>query len=173
MFTRRQTVQLALVLAVVSASGAACSSRTGTPKTQPEPRGDDSVSIGYGREAKRDVTTAVGSVSDEELSNQRVTRVEELLRGRIAGVEVVPLPNGDFALRIRNASSNAGNAAPLIVLDGMPLPRGGGLGSALSGIAPADIARIEVLKDAGSAAAYGSDGVNGVVLITTKRRRSE
>jgi len=69
--------------------------------------------------------------------------------------------------------SNAGNAAPLIVLDGMPLPRGGGLGSALSGIAPADIARIEVLKDAGSAAAYGSDGVNGVVLITTKRRRSE
>jgi TonB-dependent SusC/RagA subfamily outer membrane receptor len=53
----------------------------------------------------------------------------------------------------------------------MPLPRGGGIGSALTGIAPADIAHIEVLKDAGSAAAYGPDGVNGVVIITTKRRQ--
>jgi TonB-dependent SusC/RagA subfamily outer membrane receptor len=162
--------QRALVLMIATALAAACSSGSAV-RTQPEPRGDDSISIGYGREAKRDVTTAVGSVSGAELSNQRVARVEELLRGRIAGVEVIPLPNGDFSLRIRNASSNGGNAAPLIVLDGMPLPRGGGIGSALSGIAPDDIARIEVLKDAGSAAAYGSEGVNGVVLITTKRRR--
>ena len=171
MFASRRTVAFVLVLTAVSALGAACSSSAGTTKTQPEPKGEDSVSIGYGREAKRDVTTAVASLSDEQLSNQRVARVEELLRGRLAGVEVVPLPNGDYALRIRNASSNAGNAAPLIVLDGMPLPRGGGLGSALSGISPDDISRIEVLKDAASASAYGSDGVNGVVVITTKRRR--
>ena len=171
MFARRRTVRFALVLAAVSTLSVACNSGTPPIKTQPEPKGEDSVSIGYGREAKRDLTTAVGSISEAELSNQRVARVEELMRGRLAGVEVIPLPNGDFAIRIRNASSNGGNAAPLIVLDGMPLPRGAALGSALSGISPNDIARIEVLKDAGSAAAYGSDGVNGVVLITTKRAR--
>jgi TonB-dependent SusC/RagA subfamily outer membrane receptor len=164
---RRTTLTGVLLVAALLAVGCAGGNAA---QMAPTPRTDDSVSIGYGRQSKRDVTGAVGSVSGDQLDNQRVARVEELLRGRVAGVEVVPLPNGDFSLRIRNASSNAGNAAPLIVLDGMPLPRGGGIGSALAGIAPSDIARIEVLKDAGSAAAYGSDGVNGVVLITTKRR---
>jgi TonB-dependent SusC/RagA subfamily outer membrane receptor len=167
MLVRRHTTPLGLLLTVLLAVG--CGGGNGT-QIAPAPRTDDSVSIGYGRQTKHDVTGAIGSVSGVDIANQRVARVEELLRGRVAGVEVVPLPNGDFSLRIRNASSNAGNAAPLIVLDGMPLPRGGGVGSALAGIAPSDIARIEVLKDAGSAAAYGSDGVNGVVLITTKRR---
>ena len=80
MFASRRTVAFVLVLTAVSALGAACSSSAGTAKTQPEPKGEDSVSIGYGREAKRDVTTAVASLSDEQLSNQRVARVEELLR---------------------------------------------------------------------------------------------
>jgi len=157
-----------LVLTIIAA--ACAGSNSGHGASSPAPSNSDSVSIGYGRQAKRDVTGAIGSVSGDDIDHQRVTRVEELLRGRVAGVEVVPLPNGDFTLRIRNASANAGNAAPLIVIDGMPLPRGGGIGSALSGIAPSDIARIEILKDAGSAAAYGSEGVNGVILITTKRR---
>jgi TonB-dependent SusC/RagA subfamily outer membrane receptor len=168
MLVRCRIALLALFLPVIFAAG--CGG--GTPaQTTPEPRTGDSVSIGYGRQSRHDVTGAIGTLSDEDVSTQRVARVEELLRGRVAGVEVVPLPNGDFSLRIRNASANGGNAAPLIVLDGMPLPRGGGVGSALSGISPSDIAHIEVLKDAGSAAAYGSEGVNGVVLITTKRRR--
>jgi TonB-dependent SusC/RagA subfamily outer membrane receptor len=163
----------ALIVAMLMMLVTGCSSATSTSKAQPQPRAEqDSVSVGYGREAKRDVTTAVGSLSEADLSGQRVARVEELLRGRLAGVEVIPLPNGDFGLRIRNASANAGNASPLIVLDGMPLPRGGSMGSALSGIVPDDIARIEVLKDAGSAATYGPDGANGVVLITTKHHRS-
>jgi TonB-dependent SusC/RagA subfamily outer membrane receptor len=167
MLVRRRTTSLGVssLLALFLGCGGA-----NQPRTASTPVATDSVSIGYGRQARRDVTGAIGTVSAEEISNQRVARVEELLRGRVAGVEVVPLPNGDFSLRIRNASSNGGNAAPLIVLDGMPLPRGGGVGSALSGIAPADISRIEILKDAGSAAAYGSEAVNGVVLITTKRR---
>ena len=169
MLVRRRAVPIGLLISTAIIA-AACGGSAAHGASAPTPSNSDSVSIGYGRQAKRDVTGAVGSVSGDELNNQRVARVEELLRGRVAGVEVVPLPNGDFTLRIRNASANAGNAAPLIVLDGMPLPRGGGLGSALAGIDPADIARIEILKDAGSAAAYGSDGVNGVVLITTKRR---
>jgi TonB-dependent SusC/RagA subfamily outer membrane receptor len=164
---RRHTTPPGLLLTVLLTVG--CGGGNAA-RVAPAPRTDDSVSIGYGRQTKHDVTGAIGSLSGDDISHQRVARVEELLRGRVAGVEVVPLPNGDFSLRIRNASSNAGNAAPLIVLDGMPLPRGGGVGSALAGIAPSDISRIEVLKDAGSAAAYGSEGVNGVVLITTKRR---
>jgi TonB-dependent SusC/RagA subfamily outer membrane receptor len=169
MLGTRAIASLTISLAVI-ATAAACSSGRGASQTAPAPVATDSVSVGYGRIAKRDVTGAVGSVSGEELSRQRVARVEELLRGRVAGVEVIPLPNGDFSLRIRNASSNGANSSPLIVLDGMPLPRGGGVGSALAGIAPSDIARIEILKDAGSAAAYGPDGANGVVLITTKHR---
>jgi TonB-dependent starch-binding outer membrane protein SusC len=164
-----RSAQLILAIAVVTAS-AACGATGGAPQTTPAPVASESASVGYGRIPKRDVTTAIASVSGEEISQQRVARVEELLRGRVAGVEVVPLPNGDFSLRIRNASSSGGNAAPLIVLDGMPLPRGAGLGSALGGIAPSDISRIEILKDAGSAAAYGPEGANGVVLITTKHR---
>jgi TonB-dependent starch-binding outer membrane protein SusC len=170
MLGTRRSAQFTFAVAVLAAA-VACSSGTQAPETSPAPVATDSVSVGYGRIAKRDVTGAVASVSGADISEQRVARVEELLRGRVAGVEVVPLPNGDFSLRIRNASSNGANSAPLIILDGMPLPRGGGVGSALSGIAPSDIARIEILKDAGSAAAYGSDGANGVVLITTKRRQ--
>lgn len=170
MLVRRRTAPYsALVAMLLFATDCGANSAQTPAHAAPAPA-TDSVSIGYGRQAKRDVTSAIGTVSAEDINNQRVTRVEELLRGRVAGVEVIPLPNGDFTLRIRNASSNGGNAAPLIVLDGMPLPRGGGIGSALAGIAPADIQRIEVLKDAGSAAAYGSEGVNGVVLITTKHR---
>lgn len=170
MLIRRHTTPNGVVLLLACLAAACAGNSSGHVASAPAPSNSDSVSIGYGRQTKRDVTGAIGSVSGDDISHQRVARVEELLRGRVAGVEVVPLPNGDFTLRIRNASANGGNAAPLIVLDGMPLPRGGGIASALAGIAPSDIARIEILKDAGSAAAYGSDGVNGVVLITTKRR---
>lgn len=165
-----RSAPLLLIVAVVVVAPAACGTAGSAPETSPAPAATDSVSVGYGRIPKRDVTGAIATVSGEEISQQRVARVEELLRGRVAGVEVVPLPNGDFSLRIRNASSNGANSAPLIVLDGMPLPRGGGLGSALAGLAPSDIARIEILKDAGSAAAYGPEAANGVVLITTKHR---
>lgn len=170
MFVRRHSATIGLLIVTGIVTAACAGGSSGHGASAPAPSNSDSVSIGYGRQARRDVTGAIGSVSGDELNHQRVARVEELLRGRVAGVEVVPLPNGDFTLRIRNASANAGNAAPLVVIDGMPLPRGGGIGSALAGIDPADIARIEILKDAGSAAAYGSEGVNGVVLITTKRR---
>lgn len=170
MIAGRRILPIGVLVLTTILAPACASSNSGHSAASPTPSNSDSVSIGYGRQAKRDVTGAIASVSGDDIANQRVARVEELLRGRVAGVEVVPLPNGDFTLRIRNASAAGGNAAPLIIIDGMPLPRGGGIGSALSGISPSDIARIEVLKDAGSAAAYGSEGVNGVVLITTKRR---
>lgn len=132
--------------------------------------GADSVPVGYGSQPRRDVTGAVGSVSGARIDNERVTMVEQLLQGRVAGVQVLPLPDGGFTIRVRNATSILGDAEPLFVIDGMPLPRGGPPGTALRGLDPQDIARIDVLKDAAAAALYGSEGANGVVLITTRRR---
>jgi TonB-dependent SusC/RagA subfamily outer membrane receptor len=96
--------------------------------------------------------------------NTRPARIEELLRGRFAGVEVIPLPGGGMSVRIRGASS--ASSEPLYVLDGTPVqPEPGG---ALRWLSPNDVAKIEVLKDIGATAFYGSRGANGVILITTK-----
>jgi TonB-dependent SusC/RagA subfamily outer membrane receptor len=120
---------------------------------------------------RSDVTGAVASLSEEELDGMRVTRVEELLMGRIPGVQVIRTGGGEFSVRVRGAKSFGfgGTEEPLYVIDGMPLVNSG-LRAALMGIAPQDIARIDVLKDAGATAAYGSKGANGVILITTRRQ---
>ena len=161
----RTAALLTTVLATLAA--AACASGGARPSLGPQ---TDSVSTGAGRQARGDVTAAVGTISEEELERVRVSRVEELLMGRVAGVEVVRTPNGDFSVRIRGVHSFNGTDEPLLVVDGMQIPAGG-TGRALSALAPNDIARIEVLKDAGATAAYGSRGANGVLVITTKKRR--
>ncbi len=101
----------------------------------------------------------------------RVARVEQLLQGRIAGVQVVRTASGSYSVRIRGAGASFGSGEPLYVVDGTPLSRTATLSDALAGISPAEIARIDVLKDAGSTAIYGVQGGNGVVLIKTKRGR--
>jgi TonB-dependent SusC/RagA subfamily outer membrane receptor len=105
-------------------------------------------------------------MDEEELDRQRVSRVEELIRGRFAGVSVMQTSDGDYSIRIRGERGLAGD--PLFVIDGMPLM--GSLRGALAGIAPRDISRIEVLKDAAATAQYGVQGRHGVVLLTTRRR---
>lgn len=129
---------------------------------------DDEVSVGYGTQERQNVTGAISTVSGEEV-DVPVTRLEDLLVGRVAGVQVVHTPGGGVAVRIRGTTSLFGSSEPLYIVDGMPVQpaREGGL----PGINPKDIARIEVLKDAGSTAIYGSRGANGVILITTKRGR--
>ena len=97
-------------------------------------------------------------------------RIEELLQGRVAGVHVIRTPNGEYSVRVRSAGSFLANDEPLYVLDGVQI-RGQSGRNALSALVVSDIARIEVLKDAAAAAAYGSQGANGVIVITTKRRR--
>jgi TonB-dependent SusC/RagA subfamily outer membrane receptor len=165
----RAVALLALLGATFPAS--ACTAGRRAPSVVPTAeRVPDSVSIGYGRQARQEVTGAISTLSEEELGGMRVARVEELLQGRIPGVYVARGANGDFTVRIRGIQT-FGNSSdePLVVVDGMPLVQGG-LRTALMGIAPQDIARIDVLKDAGATAVYGSKGANGVILITTKRR---
>ena len=131
--------------------------------------------IGCGSSAPRPAvapspsTSAVGVISETDLDHMRAARVEQLIAGRVPGVQVARTPDGGYAILIRGSKS-FGSGEPLYVIDGMPLP-GRSFGHALTGIAPDDISRIEVLKDAGATAAYGSQGANGVILITTKRHR--
>jgi TonB-dependent SusC/RagA subfamily outer membrane receptor len=143
----------------------ACASRSGGAAEKPEP---EQVDVGYGTQPRTAVTSSVSSISEEDFKNTHVTRIEQLLE-RIPGVQVLRGSGGDFTVRIRGTSSLMGDNEPLLVLDGTPIS--GGLRSALAGLSPADVARIDVLKDAGSTAIYGVQGANGVIVITTKRAR--
>ena len=93
--------------------------------------------------------------------------MEELFSGRFPGVEVFRAPNGGISIRIRGQSTFSGSTEPLYIIDGSRVQSGAG---GLLFLDPQDIARIEVLKDIGSTSLYGSDGANGVIIITTKRR---
>lgn len=123
----------------------------------------DSVMLGYGSVPRRRLTAAVGSVVVRDGDASGLWRLEQLLEGRIAGVDV-RRARGDYVVRVRGAGGD-----PLYVVDGVPFPRGLSSASLLSLLNPADIARIDVLKDAGATAAYGLRGMNGVVLVTTRR----
>jgi TonB-dependent SusC/RagA subfamily outer membrane receptor len=158
------TYLLRSVLAMTAvASVSACSGQRGPPRANPA----DQVDVGYDRMHPEDVTGSVSSLVEEDLERVRMGSVEELIRDRVAGVQVRRLPNGDYSFRIRGTRSLIGNNEPLVVIDGMPISTQV-VSAALSGIMPNDVVRIDVLKDAGSTAAYGSRGSNGVILITTR-----
>src|SRR5688500_9224416 len=106
--------------------------------------------------------TRTSVATDTQWTGQNAAQAEELLAGRFPGVAVSRGPEG-LIIRIRGASGLGGD--PLFVVDGMPIDPGPG--GALAGINPADIEKIEVLKDVGSTAQYGSRGANGVILIKT------
>lgn len=126
---------------------------------------DDVVVIGYGTSKKSDLTGSVASIKTSELKNTKVGMASNALQGLAAGVQVTAgnlKPGADAGIVIRGAGSVNAGTSPLYVVDGVPV-------SGLQDISTSDIQSIEVLKDASSAAIYGSRGSNGVVLITTRR----
>lgn len=131
-------------------------------------------SLGYGSQSAENRTGAVERVNASELDAQHYTSVQEMLEGRVSGLEVVRLANGDVSLRIRGGSPSLLGARetearePLLIIDGMPV-HPGGLSRALEAINPLEVDRVEILKDASSTAIYGSRGAHGVVLIALKR----
>jgi len=126
------------------------------------------VVIGYGTVKKSDITGAVSVVKTEEIADQSASKIGDMLQGRVAGLQINKTsddPNSGSSVRIRGASSLTGSNSPLVVIDGFPFSNDLG---GLKQINPENIASIEVLKDASASAIYGSQGANGVILITTK-----
>ena len=124
---------------------------------------DEVVVIGYGTQKKADLTGSVANISTDDLNTQSNTTIGQALQGKIAGVDIVSqggTPGGSTRVMVRGIGT-LNNAAPLYIVDGMYM-------SSIDHINPNDIASIDVLKDASSAAIYGSRAANGVVIITTK-----
>jgi TonB-dependent SusC/RagA subfamily outer membrane receptor len=163
-FTTLRFAKAGAVLVLATVAAAACASMSSGEDAGDESPGDE-VQVGYGSQDRADVTGAVATVRAEDLGRE-ITSLEELFRG-LAGVTVRRLPDGGISLRIRGSSSFSSGGEPLYVINGVPTHAP--LGQALLGVSARDITRIEVLKDAGATAIYGSRGANGVVLIFTKR----
>ncbi|MDR0697885.1 MAG: TonB-dependent receptor [Tannerella sp.] len=126
---------------------------------------DEVVVVGYGVQKKSSVTGAISQVKAEDMLNRTITRPEQALQGKTAGVQIVQgsaSPGASPDVRIRGLSSNI-SSTPLFVVDGRIAENG------IGGIDPNDIESMEVLKDAASSAIYGIAAGNGVVLITTKK----
>ncbi|HKO15152.1 MAG TPA: TonB-dependent receptor plug domain-containing protein [Gemmatimonadaceae bacterium] len=158
--SRQAMVPLVVVL---FSSGCHRQPPTGRSATAPA----DSVQVGYGKQAKRDVTGAISEVSGKDGRHVTATSLADLLEGRVPGLEVKRLADGSVSLRIRGDRSFTSSGEPLIVLDGIPVQTANGI---LQDLDPREVASISVLKDAGSLAAYGSRGANGVIIITTRKR---
>lgn len=129
---------------------------------------DEVVVVGYGTVKKSNVVGSIAKVTSEALEDRPVSRVEQALQGQMAGVSVRTTsgaPGSDITINVRGTASINGESTPLYVVDGVPIDN-------LSGINPNDIESIDVLKDAASAAIYGSRGSNGVVLVTTKKGKT-
>jgi TonB-dependent starch-binding outer membrane protein SusC len=132
------------------------------------------VVVGYGTTRKKDLTGAVASVSSRDFVKGALQTPEQLITGKVAGVQITSnggAPGAGSTIRIRGGASLNASNSPLIVIDGVPVDNGGAAGSVnpLNLINPNDIENFTILKDPSAAAIYGSRASNGVILITTKK----
>ncbi|MDX1363254.1 MAG: SusC/RagA family TonB-linked outer membrane protein [Arenibacter latericius] len=126
---------------------------------------DEVVVTGYGSQTRKEITSAVTVVSNEDFNQGTVNDASQLLQGKVAGLSIYNKggnPNKDAVIRLRGISSVGANSSPLIVIDGV-------VGASLNNVDPNDIESINVLKDGSAAAIYGTRGSSGVILVTTKK----
>ncbi len=129
---------------------------------------DEVVIVGYGSSTKKEITSAVTVVGEEEFNQGTVNDASQLLQGKVAGLSIYNKggnPNEDAVIRLRGISTVGANSEPLVVIDGV-------VGASLNNVDPNDIASVNVLKDGSAAAIYGTRGSSGVILVTTKRGTS-
>ena len=131
---------------------------------------EEIIVVGYGTTTVKDATGSVESLTAKDMTKGNIVTAENLISGRVAGVNIITsgAPGSGSQIRIRGGSSLNASNDPLIVIDGLPLT-----GVNLSSINPNDIESFSVLKDASATAIYGSRGANGVIIISTKKGRSE
>jgi len=125
---------------------------------------EEVVAIGYGTARRKDITGSVSSVGGTTLKDVPVTSAAQAIAGRMAGVQVTKTegsPDAEIKIRVRGGGSITQDNSPLYIVDGFPVDN-------ITNVAPADIASIDILKDASSTAIYGARGANGVILVTTK-----
>ena len=131
---------------------------------------DELVVIGYGSISRKEVSSSIVQVNSDDFMKGAVNSPMEMLTGKVAGLNVSSTasadPNGGADLQVRGATSLSVGNGPLVVIDGVP-------GGDIKTLAPQDIESISVLKDASSAAIYGTRGANGVILVTTKKGSGE
>ena len=130
---------------------------------------DEVVVIGYGAVKRKDLTTAVSTVGEDALANRPIVSAAQAIQGKAPGVSVqqpTGTPGGSMTVRVRGTTSFNGSNEPLYVVDGVPVDN-------VNFLSPGDIENMQILKDASSAAIYGSRGANGVVIITTKQGLSD
>jgi len=122
------------------------------------------VLVGYGSTSRKTLSSAITSVKPEELNKGAIADVGQLLQGKVAGMNISASgdPNKPASVILRGASTVNSPGAPYYVIDGIP-------GADIAAIAPADIASIDVLKDAAATAIYGNRAASGVIMVTTKR----
>ena len=126
---------------------------------------DEVVVTGYGSQTRKEITSAVTVVDNEDFNQGTVNDAAQLLQGKVAGLSIYNKggnPNEDAVIRLRGISSVGANSSPLIVIDGV-------VGASLNNVDPNDIESINVLKDGSAAAIYGTRGSSGVILVTTKK----
>ena len=131
---------------------------------------DDAIVVGYGTQAKSHLTGSVAKIGGESLIDLPVSDVTTALQGQIAGLSINNITSEvgvSPTIRVRGTGSISADSAPLVIVDGFPEPEG------LSNVNANDIKSIEILKDAASAAIYGSRAANGVIMITTKSGNAE
>ncbi len=130
---------------------------------------DEIVVVGYGTQTRREITGSVANVSEKDFNKGLTKDAADLLQGKVAGL-VITSGSGDITsgqtIRLRGTSSLTGSSAPFVVIDGVP-------GMDLNSVAPQDIESISVLKDASATAIYGSRSASGVILVTTKKGKTD
>ena len=135
---------------------------------------DEVVVIGYGTVKKEDMTGSITAIKSEELNRGAMVSTQDMLKGKVPGLLITPGdggPGSGSTIRIRGAASLNASNDPLIIIDGVPIANdaGKGMSNPLDMVNPNDIESFTVLKDASSAAIYGSRASNGVIMITTKK----
>ena len=125
---------------------------------------DEIVVTGYGTQERKEISSSIASVKEEDFNTGMVNDPAQLIQGKVAGLNVTSPggdPNESPNIRLRGVSTFGANQEPLVVIDGV-------IGAALNSVDPADIASIDVLKDGSAAAIYGTRGSSGVIIVTTK-----
>ena len=125
---------------------------------------DEIVVTGYGTQEKKEISSSIASVKEEDFNRGMVNDPAQLIQGKVAGLSIFKPggdPNDNARIRLRGISTFGDNAEPLVVVDGI-------IGVPLNSVDPSDIASIDVLKDGSAAAIYGTRGSSGVIIVTTK-----